>query len=336
MDEAASARILLLRPGAIGDTLITYPTLLALRARHPTATVHFVANTVALPLLVSQRIGGDRPLIDRATAFDDAAVTGLFLPAGPTEATRAAFGRIDAAVAWCADPKGILAANLRWLGADEVVVAPSRSAPDRGVHVAAHLVSALARLGAPPGLVSERPLLSVDPAWSRAADEELARLGLAKRPFLVVHPGSGSVGKNWPAERFATILDQVPRELGLHGIILGGPAEDQALARLGAALARPVPVARHLPLPTVAGIVRRARAYLGNDSGLTHLAGLLGVPTLAIFGPTDPVQWAPLGPRVRILRHQPIDALAGADVLTALVKLVAETGDRGDAGGIDR
>jgi ADP-heptose:LPS heptosyltransferase len=72
----------------------------------------------------------------------------------------------------------------------------------------------------------------------------------------------------------------------------------------------------------VAAILQQARAFLGNDSGLSHLAGLLGVPTLALFGPTDPVHWSPLGPRVRVLRSEPLAALPPEGVLSELVSSI--------------
>jgi ADP-heptose:LPS heptosyltransferase len=60
--------------------------------------------------------------------------------------------------------------------------------------------------------------------------------------------------------------------------------------------------AHHLPLRVLGALLARAALYVGNDSGVTHLAAAWGAPTLALFGPTDPAQWAPLGPRVRTLR----------------------------------
>ena len=60
--------------------------------------------------------------------------------------------------------------------------------------------------------------------------------------------------------------------------------------------------AENLPLPTVAGILSKCRAYLGNDSGITHIAAAVGTPMLAIFGPTDPDVWGPRGENVTIIR----------------------------------
>ena len=61
-------------------------------------------------------------------------------------------------------------------------------------------------------------------------------------------------------------------------------------------------MARGLSIGALASLLRRCAAYLGNDSGVTHLAALAGVPTVALFGPSDPARWSPLGPRVTVLR----------------------------------
>ena len=105
---------------------------------------------------------------------------------------------------------------------------------------------------------------------------------------------------------------------GLPTLLLVGPADDEVVRDLATRLDRPVAVIANGPLLVLAALLRRARCYLGNDSGLGHLAGLLGVPTLALFGPTDPARWAPVGPRVRVLRRQPLADLGAEAVVVEL------------------
>ena len=89
-----------------------------------------------------------------------------------------------------------------------------------------------------------------------------------------------------------------------------------------------VPVLKDLELPTVAAIARLASAFVGNDSGVSHLAAAVGAPGVVIFGPTDPARWRPLGPggdaRIRILRGQPIDSVATGEVADAISKFVEQ------------
>ena len=127
-----TARLLILRPGAIGDTLVTAPALHALRRRFPSARIEMAGNPAALPLLASS------DLVDRCLEFDDARVTRLFVPSAP--ALDDPFLGIEAGVAWCADPDGLLAQALRVRGASRLVVASSRLPLERPIHVARYLV----------------------------------------------------------------------------------------------------------------------------------------------------------------------------------------------------
>ena len=68
-------------------------------------------------------------------------------------------------------------------------------------------------------------------------------------------------------------------------------------------------ILENVPLLEVAEHLQQCEGYLGNDSGITHLAAMLGVPTLALFGPTDPLIWRPLGPSVRVIREHPLERL---------------------------
>ena len=112
--------------------------------------------------------------------------------------------------------------------------------------------------------------------------------------FLAVHPGSGSPSKNWPTSRF---LEAAGRLAGPEPwLLVAGPAEAGLEAPRGAILAR------EWPLRVLGAALARAGLFLGNDSGVSHLAAAAGAPTLALFGPTDPALWAPVGPRVTTLR----------------------------------
>ena len=307
-------RVLVLRPGAIGDTLLTIPALAALRACYPGATVHLVGNSAAAPLASLAGVA------DGWTAFDDPVVTGLFMPGGPGAA--AALGPIAAAVAWCGDPDGVLGANLGRLGAERVVVAPSRP-PSGDRHVADHLLGSLEPLGVREGRARTSVGFEIPPPLARAAADRLDRAGLGDRPWIAVHPGSGSPAKNWPAAAWARLIVRLPTTLGLTPAVLAGPADDAALGALLAALPwLPPTLLRDVPLPELAAILRRAAAYVGNDFRPTHPAAVLGLPAVALFGPTDPALWAPRGPRMQVVRSQPLAELSPERVLAELRHLL--------------
>ena len=73
-----------------------------------------------------------------------------------------------------------------------------------------------------------------------------------------------------------------------------------------------------LPILMLAGVIQRSRVYLGNDSGVTHLAAAVGTPTLALFGPTSPAVWAPRGEHVGVLHEPRLDDLKEKTVLERL------------------
>ena len=110
-----------------------------------------------------------------------------------------------------------------------------------------------------------------------------------REDYAVIHPFSGSARKNWPLERFRAIAAQLERVMPVKWC---AGEEDP-----------PLPGAvRIVDLYELACFLARARLYIGNDSGITHLAAAVGTPVLALFGPTDPEVWAPRGQNVRVGR----------------------------------
>jgi heptosyltransferase III len=318
--DAATKRLLVLRPGAIGDTLVALPALLALRRQFPGAQIEAVGNATALP--VAEASG----LIDRWLPFDDGRVTRLFMPSEPPPDDP--FLGIDVAVAWGRDADGTLSRALTRRGARTVIVAPSRPDPSAPEHTALHLLRTLAPLGiSAGGEAIELPEVRVPAEADTRALAELAAAGLSDQPFVAIHPGSGSAAKNWPADQYAALVDRLQGEYGMASVVLAGPADAEALVVLHDRPGQP-PAAELVerPLLVVAALLRRAAAFLGNDSGLSHLAGLLGIPTLALFGPSDPAVWAPLGPRVRVLRSASLPGLPAETVLSELTSLLDEAG----------
>ena len=119
------------------------------------------------------------------------------------------------------------------------------------------------------------------------------------RDSVVIHPFSGSGRKNWPIELYLDLAKRLPLPVEW----VAGPEEVSPDAH------------RFSRLDQLAEWLRGARLYVGNDSGITHLAAAIGVPTLVLFGPTDPRVWAPRGDHVRVIRHQPLHALPVDSVL---------------------
>jgi heptosyltransferase-3 len=111
---------------------------------------------------------------------------------------------------------------------------------------------------------------------------------------VALHPGSGSRKKNWPFERFVSLADTLRRK-GHHVVWLVGPAEQDISFPIMDLLVS------NQPLSLCAALLARCFAFVGNDSGMAHLAAAVGCRTVVLFGPSDPAVWAPRGRDVRII-----------------------------------
>jgi len=113
------------------------------------------------------------------------------------------------------------------------------------------------------------------------------RCDAARENFAVIHPFSGSPRKNWPLDKFRALAAMLKRTMPVEWC--AGPEDP------------PLPGAVRIDdLYELACWLAKARLYIGNDSGVTHLAAAVGTPVLALFGPTDPTVWAPRGQNVRV------------------------------------
>jgi heptosyltransferase III len=262
--------VLVLRPGALGDTLLAVPALRALRRAFRPLTLAAHASTARLLAAVGE--------VDRGLAFDDPSLAWLFRADGIAD---------EPVVAW------LSAAAVRTAVQQSALVAPSR--PSGTEHTAHYLLRTLAPLGIDASF-DDRPL-AVTPIVS---DE------------VLVHPGSGSPAKNWPPERFAAVI----RALDAPVRLVVGEADAAAGGAIESLLGRALP---RLDVPTLEELAARlagCRAYVGNDSGVSHLAGLCGAHTVALFGPTNPEIWRPIGPDVHVLDFDARPSAVAAELLS--------------------
>lgn len=128
---------------------------------------------------------------------------------------------------------------------------------------------------------------------------------LTSESIIAIHTGSGDKNKNWPVENFLCLMDTLYNLLRSKFLLIEGPVEKEAVEQLEVELShKPVIFLRTLPLPILAAIINECTLFIGNDAGITHIAASLGIPTIAIFGPTNPHIWGPRGDRVTILRGE--------------------------------
>jgi heptosyltransferase-3 len=304
-------RLLVIRPGAIGDALLACPALAALRAANPGTTVMFLAHPSVRQLVLLEG------LADRFFSRDGSEADALFAPSPALARERV--GAIRAAVAWSADPGARLATNLATLGAEPLLIAPSRPPETSGKHAAQFLIDTLAPFGL---RASAQDWRGFRLAWCPGGAPR--KPTSSTRPLVVLHLGSGSPSKNWPAERFVAVGATLWKECHARLHVAAGPADGPALQAFAQAAEFPYETLLGRPLEELALLLSSCDLYVGNDSGVSHLAGMCGAPTVALFGPTDPRLWRPLGPRVTVLRAEPLDCLDEDDVATVAFELLSE------------
>lgn len=300
--EPAPLNVLLVRAGALGDLLLMRRAIAGLKARG-----HRVSLLAPFPQ-AHALLGPGPAAVDEVLDWGDPA----FLPLLAGEDSRepglaARFAAFGACIAYTRQDHLVerLARHIA-----TVIQEPPEPV---GAHAAEWLARPARALGAePPAVPSD--LEATEP--EAAQGEAFLRDRLAPG-FVAIHPGSGASAKNWPTEGFASLIEG----LGGHPwLLVEGPADVAAVAGL-AGQGRCVP-ARHLPLRMLGSVLRRAGLFVGNDSGVTHLAAAWGAPTLALFGPTDPATWSPVGRRVAVARSP---AASMTDLSLAEVRRAART-----------
>ena len=284
-------RFLVLRGGAIGDFLVTLPALRAIRERWPEAYI----ECIGYPHIAQLGVAGG--LLNRVESLDRAGMAAFFArPPTFTEEQTEKIRSFQVIFSWLHDSNGTVRENLLLAGARQVVYG-SPLIP-AGCHATDHLFAPLAELALyPEDLV---PILTLDSA-TRAAGRDWLRARQWDDATHVVHPGSGSPRKNWPLDRFVPLIEIISRECGAPPLIVLGEAD----APLRQPLLAACPDARlveQLTLTELAGVMSQVPNYVGNDSGVTHLAAALGLRVIALFGPSNAVQWAPKGKQVTLLQ----------------------------------
>jgi len=270
---------LVIHPGALGDVLQAVPALRGLRAVAPAAPITFVGQPRLAHLLVELGVA------QRARPFDGFGLEALFADAPTPSALADAVGRMPYVVSWYGSRDETYRRRLRALAVRAIVAPP---VPDDDTPVWRHLLGTLAGWGL---AIPERvePL----PAPALAAGDAPAD---ARRPRLVVHPGSGGDWKRWPVERFAEVIRGLRARRALDVLVHQGPADAEPAQRLLALLEGDAAVLREPDLPRLAAVLGAAAAYLGGDSGVSHLAAAVGVPSVILFPPETYRRWTPWSP----------------------------------------
>ena len=285
--------VVILHPGALGDVVLAVPAMRRLLARYPLHRSLLIANEPIGRFLLECRT------VDAWIPVQGDACTDLFAGSVPASAELGCLLKAcDCAVAWINDEGGTLATVLRCCGVREMMIQSPFSAELKAMQQGDRF---LETIGETVGNGSLDGQMQVPSDLVERGQVHLERMGIPfDRPIILIHPGSGSRRKCVNPEVLALAMEQFQRD-DMRPLILEGPADRESVAGLSN-LVPTVPVIAGGDLSIVACLLARSVLYIGNDSGMTHLAALLAVPVIALFGPTDPERWAPRGSHVTVLR----------------------------------
>jgi ADP-heptose:LPS heptosyltransferase len=300
-----AGRGLIIFPGALGDLICLLPAIRALAGRYPNIEFELMARAELA------RFAEQRMTIVAGHSIDRGEIALLFSEEGRgLNLAGEFFSQFERIDCFFASDNERFRSSLRQAARAEVSFYPFR--PPGNGHVAECYLRAIgASISHPLGNSIE--LLPNDVC---GAEQKLRALGLEPGRFVLILPGSGSAKKNWAAKNFELLSQRIRM---IHPVLVVlGPAETGLAPGLHA---RSLTVVDDLSLGELAGIARLAGSFIGNDSGVSHLAAAAGARGLVIFGPTDPQRWRPLG-LVKIIQKEPLGSLSMDQVWPSVKELI--------------
>jgi len=275
-------RILIIRPAALGDTLMLAPALSNSREWGEVIVAGRRPGIDFLRPMVSQCLDFEGP--GWHTLFMDAQEPGASLPVREA----------DNIVAFINDPQGVMRKKLeRFFPGACIAVWPGYPNQNEAVHVALHLARAMEVSGLP---------VHAEKALDEAIKRPLLLSGNRHRLRIVFHPGSGGAQKNHPPEFWVNLVRVFREKISVANerpLILLGPAEDKLLPLFSEE--KEAEILLSPDMDKLARLLQETSLYIGHDSGITHLAAMLGAPSIVLFRHSSVAQWRPLGPIVKAI-----------------------------------
>jgi ADP-heptose:LPS heptosyltransferase len=286
---------LLIHGGAVGDFVMSLRVVAALRQ----AGARYVAilGRPQIAAIAGPPEGGDTIMDLEAGGFHALFSADLPLP----QHVVAQLAPFDLAVDMLGGSPGPTRKRLIEAGIKRVVDLDPRPRLGRRRHVSEQWLADLSAAGIEADVGP--PTIHIDKTALHQARRRLAvATGNSEQPLAILHPGSGSPDKCWPLPGFIELAGTL-QDVGWRALFLLGPVELERLnademGRLRAA----APTLTGSSLPAAAALIAATQFFIGNDSGMSHLAAALGVATIAVFGPTDPAIWRPLGEQVSVIQ----------------------------------
>jgi len=284
--------VLGIHSGALGDVILFAQLLEALRP--PGGTVGLVAGASKAGLVKALGV------VDRIWSFDSLAMHEAFMDT--SDALAGAWPRCGRLVSCFATGDGDAEDALAdACGASRRAFLPTRPRPTDSRHIVDVWAETLRLETISP------PFWPPPAALVDEAAKMLGSVGVdSSGEFALLHIGAGSPAKRWPLSAFESLADR----LAWPCVFVAGPVECERAAADVRAVSSRRKCLVNPSLTSLAGAASLARVFVGCDSGPTHLAAAVGAPTMALFGPTDPVRFAPRGRCVEVLGNEPLAQLS--------------------------
>ncbi len=305
--------ILTIRLDLMGDLVFTLPALEALREAAPQARI----SALVLPYTAELLRG--HPAVDRVIPVDvnrwrrpgawiGGSAARQFREAmaeirrDPYDLGVSFYGRVGAAAALLSGAGYLVGYREEGYPFSFDLAVPGRRYRQRR-HEAEYCLDLVRALGVETA--GKPPRLRVDPGAAERVDRLLSEAGVVSGEKLVaLHPGAlNMASKRWLPERWAAVADRVQRDQGWRVLLVGSASELPLVGEVRSGMATPVAaVAGKTSLAELVALLARCDLFLGCDSGPLHVASALGVPSVSVYGPTDPALTGPLGPQARVVR----------------------------------
>jgi len=311
-------RILIVRLSSMGDVVHALPAAVMLREAFPHATIGWLIEErwaellCTLPTPRSGARSAQRPLMDIVHTVNLRRWRASLLSTQTWERIAACVSDLRAVRYQVAiDLQGAVRSSIlaRWSGAPVIYGAahPRENIASvwytrKVIAEREHVVEQYGELA--HALIGHRsPIPSsvfpCDPVAEETVKKRLSEQGVSE--FVILNPGAGWGAKQWPAERYGGVAKALARS-GLRSIINFGPGEE-VLAQTAKDASDGAAAAMSFSISELVALTRRARLFIGGDTGPLHLAAALHIPVVAIFGPTDPARNGPFGTRSVVLRN---------------------------------
>lgn len=289
--------ILIIHQGALGDFILSLPAIGAIRHSHPGSSIEIWGYTGILRL-VERRF-----YADAVASIHREGMAHLYREhASAPDALLEQFRRFDLVVLFGGEQHGTFIHNLHQHGIRAAYRISTFPEAGGDTHVIDHQLSQLSSLGIQTA--GTLPALFPGREDERYAQQCFDAHAIAPDAFTVaMHIGSGSRKKVWPPGHFVRLAEKLVTRKSARVVVVTGPADKEVVREYRSHVMSDSSSMLHShPLPELAAILKRCSVFVGNDSGITHLAAAAGVPVVALFGPTDPRVWGPRGKHVVLLR----------------------------------